>query len=111
VGILDRGRLVALDTPDALRGQLGGDTITIQCEGADALTEQLRTDLECTPQVVDQTIRLEQPPGAPLLTTIVQRYADQVRSITLARPTLEDVFIARTGHHFEEEATEEGSSV
>ena len=50
--------------------------------------------------MVDGTVRLEQPDGHQLIARLVEAFPGLIQSITLGKPTLEDVFIARTGHRF-----------
>jgi ABC-2 type transport system ATP-binding protein len=108
LAILDGGRLVALDTPANLRASLGGDCITVQTDNAAGLAAAVRDRLGLTAQVIDGQLRLQQPNGHQLLARLVETFPDRIQSISLGKPTLEDVFIARTGHRFwqpSEEAT------
>jgi ABC-2 type transport system ATP-binding protein len=100
LAILDRGRLVALDTPGNLRAGLGGDTITIAADDAAALTALISQRFGVAAQAIDGNVLLRHPEAAGLLGQLVQALGDKIRSITLGKPTLEDVFIERTGHRF-----------
>lgn len=104
--ILDRGRLAAMGTPDELRSSIGGDCITIQAydaERAVRLDEQISRTLHLTPQRFGVQLRIEAPEGARLVHTLTSQFSNEIRSITLGKPTLEDVFIRATGHRFWEE--------
>ena len=107
LGILDKGRLVALGKPDDLRSQVGGDCLTIPL-GADddgeALARQITERFGAEPQRLGQVLRIEHPRGAELLRDLVLAFPDSIRSITLGKPTLEDVFVKLTGRRFEGEA-------
>ncbi|MBI1901380.1 MAG: ABC transporter ATP-binding protein [Planctomycetia bacterium] len=100
IAILSAGRLVALDTPDNLRAQVGGDSITIEASNPAALCEQVRARFSVPAAVVDGSVRVQHATAHRLLPQIAEAFAGQVRSITLGKPSLEDVFIARTGHRF-----------
>jgi ABC-2 type transport system ATP-binding protein len=50
--------------------------------------------------VLDGTVRLEQPDGHQWISRLVEAFPDDIQTITLGKPTLEDVFIDRTGHRF-----------
>ena len=101
IAILDRGRLVALDTPDRLRATVGGDTLTIEAQDARSLAEELARRFDCAVQPLDdEVLRLERPEGHTWVARLVEAFPGRIRSITLGKPTLEDVFIARTGHRF-----------
>jgi ABC-2 type transport system ATP-binding protein len=100
IAILNHGRLVAWDAPDALRGTLGGDAITIQSAGPAALAAAIQEQFKIDAKVVDDSVRLELPDGHAWIARLVEAFPGQIQSITLGKPTLEDVFIARTGHRF-----------
>lgn len=100
LGILARGSLVALDTPDALRAAVGGETIVIASETPAVLADELRTRWSLPARVVDDSVRLELPDARQWVARIMEECGERVASITLGKPTLEDVFIARTGHRF-----------
>lgn len=110
IGILDQGHLVALDTPEALKDTLGGDSITIETADPSALAEEISARLDQPAQVIDGRVRIERPDGHQWIARIVEEFPGRIDSITLGKPTLEDVFIARTGHAFEAEALAEASA-
>jgi ABC-2 type transport system ATP-binding protein len=100
IAILHEGRLVALDAPSALRATVGGDSITIECEAPAALAESIRNEFQLKAQQIDGSLRLEQPDGHRWIVRLVDAFGPQIDSISLGKPTLEDVFIDRTGHKF-----------
>ncbi|MCE9524833.1 MAG: ABC transporter ATP-binding protein [Planctomycetales bacterium] len=106
IAILNEGKLVALDTPEALRSSVGGDLIVIESPAAEELATGLRNRLSLPAQVVEGTVRLETPGGHQWIAKIVEEFPGRVGAIRLGKPTLEDVFIARTGHRFWREREE-----
>jgi ABC-2 type transport system ATP-binding protein len=56
-----------------------------------------------TARVVDDSVRLEVPNGHTWIARLVEQFPGDIASIRLGRPTLEDVFIAKTGHRFWQE--------
>jgi len=100
LAILHEGRLVALDSPDALRATVGGDSITIRTADPQSLCGAIAGRFGCAARVVDDSVRLEQPDGHQWIARLVEAFPGQIQSITLGKPTLEDVFIDRTGHRF-----------
>jgi len=100
IAIMHQGRLAALDTPDALQASVGGDAITIRTEDAERLAADIGRQFNCTPMVVDGSVRLEQPDGHQWVSRLVEAFPDRIDAITLGKPTLEDVFIHATGHQF-----------
>ncbi|MDP6445218.1 MAG: ABC transporter ATP-binding protein [Pirellulaceae bacterium] len=100
IAILNEGVVVDIDSPDALRASVGGDTITVVADDPEKLNRAIGERLGVAAQVVDGTVRLEQPDGHQWITRIVEAFPEEIKTITLAKPTLEDVFIAKTGHRF-----------
>lgn len=100
IGILHQGKLVALDTPAALRSSLGGDMLTIRATNTTRLAERLASEFEFEPTIVDGAIRLELAGGLRAVEPLLEEFSDEIDSVTVGKPTLEDVFIARTGHRF-----------
>jgi ABC-2 type transport system ATP-binding protein len=96
--VLNEGRIVALDTPRALKDQIGGDVVTLTSRDPETLSAGIRTRFSLAPAVMDGTVRLERTNGAEFVAEVFGAFPGMIDSVTLARPTLEDVFIARTGH-------------
>lgn len=105
LGILDKGHIVALGSPDELRLSVGGDCLTIQSLNPQQLSERIVSQFRITPRRVGETLRIEREAGHELLRDIVAAFPSEITAISLAKPTLEDVFIARTGHRFWESET------
>lgn len=103
LGILDRGQLVALGTPSELRGSMGGDCVTIDTPEPDDLSRRMSDRFGLQPRRLGNQLRVEQSRGHELLRDIVDAFPDLIASVSLGKPTLEDVFIQRTGHRFWDE--------
>jgi ABC-2 type transport system ATP-binding protein len=97
VAILHRGKLLACDTPDALRATIGADVLTLVCRRPDMLAEQLQAKFGWTAVVRDDSVRLEIPKAHAEVARIVEAFPGEIQSVTAGRPTLEDVFVRMTG--------------
>jgi ABC-2 type transport system ATP-binding protein len=100
IAIMNHGKLVALDSPAALQASVGGDSITIRTDCPAELAELVRTKFQCEAVEVDGTVRLEQAEGHQWISRLVEAFPKEIQAVTLGKPTLEDVFIDRTGHRF-----------
>lgn len=100
LAILNQGQLVALGAPDELRATVGGDSVTIDADQPHELAQNIHTQFGVEAGVVDGQVRLELQNGHRWITKIVDAFSDQVKSVRLGKPTLEDVFIDKTGHRF-----------
>ena len=103
IAIFDKGNLVALGTPSALKREIGGDVITVETKDSKNLNKRILATLKVQSQVVDGSVRIERANGHEFIPQIVQAFPGEIESITLSKPTLEDVFIDKTGHKFETE--------
>jgi len=110
LGILDRGQLVGLGTPADLRGSIGGDVVSLEAADPETLAAAIRErfGLEC--QRFGSALRIERTAGHELVRDVVAEFGDQIKSASLGKPTLEDVFIQRTGHKFWDDAEEARNS-
>jgi ABC-2 type transport system ATP-binding protein len=106
IAIFDKGSLVALGSPSELKKEIGGDVISITSNTASALCEQIKSRFGGSPYMVENTIHIEKSNGHSFIPQLVESFPGQIESITLSKPTLEDVFIHKTGHKFWAEATE-----
>ena len=105
LAILNEGKLVALGTPAELKHEIGGDVILLDTRDPEALAEKIRARFEVDAQVLDGQVRLERENGHRFITDVVEAYPGEIEAISVSKPTLEDVFIHRTGHKFWTEGT------
>lgn len=106
LAILSAGRLVALGSPAELRASVGGDSITIETAEPAELAAAIRERFSLAASVVEDAVRIEIPDGHHWIARLVEAFPGRVGAVRLGKPTLEDVFIARTGHRFWHERRE-----
>lgn len=97
VGLLDRGALVAEGAPEDLVREVGGDVVTLAAEDAEGLAAEVRERFGGEVTVDGELVRTESARGAELLPQLLGAFGPRVRSATVSRPSLEDVFLHRTG--------------
>jgi len=100
LAILNLGELVAVGSPNELRDTVGGDSITIDADNPEELATNISQQFEVGAGTVDGQVRLELPDGHQWIARIVEAFPERINSIRLGKPTLEDVFIDKTGHRF-----------
>jgi ABC-2 type transport system ATP-binding protein len=101
LAILSHGKLVALGTPAELKREIGGDVILLEAAtDADALAKKIELKFSLKPAVMDGKVRLEIGQGHKFVTDVVEAFPGEIQSVSVSKPTLEDVFIDRTGHRF-----------
>ena len=119
VGILDKGRMRALDTPEGLKDSIGGDVITLVLENGQPFSHNsdCHQRLKTLPFVKDLLIVGEEcsvyvSQGREALPKILQTMDSAgvvVKAATLSRPSLDDVFLKFTGRRFKEETDQSAS--
>ncbi len=100
LGILDQGKLVALGTPGELRASVGGDCITVEPAENNDLDRRLKERFRVEVLPVGKSLRIERENGHELVRDVVAAFPADIKSVSFGKPTLEDVFIRRTGHQF-----------
>ena len=100
LAILSQGRLVALGTPTELKQEIGGDVILLETREPESLAQRIHQQYGIEASVLDGKVRLEREAGHRFVTDVVEAFPGEIDAISIAKPTLEDVFIHRTGHRF-----------
>jgi ABC-2 type transport system ATP-binding protein len=98
LAIMHEGRRVALGTPAELKAEVGGRVLTIEGPEPDQLCHDLRTRFPLQPSVVEGKVHIAHPQAHTLISPILESLGPQIRAVRIGDPTLEDVFIHRTGH-------------
>ena len=104
LGILDEGVLVACGSPAKLKNEIGGDMIIIETQHPEKLQKKIQKRFRSEATVLDGTVRIEQPKGHKFITRLIEAFPGQIDAVSLRKPTLEDVFIRKTGHRLTDES-------
>jgi ABC-2 type transport system ATP-binding protein len=102
--ILNQGLVVAMGTPDELKNEIGGDVVVITAKDPEKLSQMMAQRLGVTPTLMNGKLRVEKENAHAFVSQAIEAFSGMIESVTLSKPTLEDVFIARTGHRFWEDA-------
>ncbi len=100
LAILNEGNVVALGTPDELKHEIGGDVILLDSKDPESLARRIRSQFALDAQVLQQQVRVERENGHRFVTDVVEAFPGEIEAVSVSKPTLEDVFIHRTGHRF-----------
>jgi ABC-2 type transport system ATP-binding protein len=98
IAIIDHGEIVALDSPDGLKRQVGGDLVSFAVADPQAAVGEVKSRYGFDAASRDGMVRFHVPQGDTFLPQFVQTFPQPLQSISLQRPSLEDVFITLTGH-------------
>lgn len=102
--ILNQGLVVGSGTPRALKQQIGGDIIALTSKDPEVLSRKIADTFDLKPTVLNGSVRIEKTSGHEFIAKLIEAFPGTIDSVTLAKPTLEDVFIDRTGHRLWEES-------
>jgi ABC-2 type transport system ATP-binding protein len=97
IAIMDRGEIVVLDTPAALKASVGSDRITIDTDDDDAAIRALKERFAIDAQVAEGAVTFGVPAGAEFVPRLFAELGVPIRSVSVSRPTLDDVFMSYTG--------------
>lgn len=104
VAVLDEGRVVACGTPADLRAQIGGDVVTLRAENAAAAAGKLKAGFGVEPAVRGEEIRFTREQAHELVPRLVEALGEgALKSVTVQRPSLADLFYRLTGRFLEED--------
>src|SRR4051812_636725 len=97
IAIMDRGEIVVLDTPEALKASVGADRVVLGTVDNDAALEALgdRFGIEAT--VAEGNVTFHVDEGEEFVPRLFAELGVPITSVAVSRPTLDDVFMRYTG--------------
>jgi ABC-2 type transport system ATP-binding protein len=97
IAIMDHGEIVVLDTPQALKAAVGADRVQIQTADDEAAIEALDSvfGIEATPS--EGAVAFFVASGEEFVPRLFAELGIGIRSVSVSRPTLDDVFMSHTG--------------
>jgi ABC-2 type transport system ATP-binding protein len=99
--LLDQGRIVAEGRPVDLVRSVGGEVLEIEADEPDSLAAELRSRHGIAATVVDRRIHVRAPSVHAMVGKVMETHGARIRRLTVAQPSLEDVFLQVTGKRFE----------
>jgi ABC-2 type transport system ATP-binding protein len=97
LALVHQGRIVAQGSPRELRTRIGGDVVVLESSDTRSLAERIERQFQLKPSVMDGTVRVEIQNGHRFIAEVVEAFPGAVESVSLHKPTLEDVFVRETG--------------
>ncbi len=97
IAIIDQGRIVALDTPDNLKADVGKDRVQIATADDPAAIAALKDRFGLEAKMVEGLVTIGVPEGAAFVPQLFEKLGVAIKSVTVQRPTLDDVFLKFTG--------------
>lgn len=97
IAIMDQGEIVALDTPAALKAEVGADRVRIQTEDDDAAIALLAERFEIEAGMAEGAVTFFVGSGEAFVPRLFAELGVPILSVSVSRPTLDDVFMSYTG--------------
>jgi ABC-2 type transport system ATP-binding protein len=97
IAIMDRGEVVVLDTPDALKAAVGADRVVLGTTDHEAALDALRDSFGIEAAVAEGAVTFHVADGAAFVPRLFAELDIAITSVAVSRPTLDDVFLRSTG--------------
>jgi ABC-2 type transport system ATP-binding protein len=97
IAIMDHGRIIVLDTPAALKAEVGKDRVQIHTDDDQAAIAALGERFEIEATVADGAVTFGVPDGEQFVPRLFAELGVPIRAVSVARPSLDDVFMSHTG--------------
>ena len=103
IAVIDYGKLVAMDTPAKLKRMVGKDIVSLKTSDNDKAAEEIRLRYQIEARHDGDGLCFEVTNGEEFLPVFLREFNIRIISVSMRRPSLDDVFLKLTGHEIREE--------
>jgi ABC-2 type transport system ATP-binding protein len=97
IGIIDHGKIVAIDTPENLKASVGKDRVQITTANDEAAIKEIKDTFGLEAAMHEGMVTFNVEAGEHFVPRLFAELSQQIRSVSVARPSLDDVFMSYTG--------------
>jgi ABC-2 type transport system ATP-binding protein len=97
IAIIDHGKIVAIETPEALKASVGKDRVQISTSDDQAAIKELQERFDLEAAIHDSLVTFNVASGEQFVPRLFAELTESIRSVSVHRPTLDDVFMSYTG--------------
>jgi ABC-2 type transport system ATP-binding protein len=97
IAIIDHGKIVAIDTPENLKASIGKDRVQISTDDDQAAIAELKDRFGLDAAMSEGMVTFNVENGEQFVPRLFGGLTEQIKSVSVARPTLDDVFMSYTG--------------
>jgi ABC-2 type transport system ATP-binding protein len=97
IAIMDQGRIIVLDSPEALKASVGKDRVQIHTDDDQAAIAALRDGFGIEAAIVEGAVTFGVSEGEHFVPRLFAELDVPIRTVSVARPSLDDVFLSYTG--------------
>ena len=105
IAIIDNGRIIAMDTPDELKKSIGGDVVSLTTTDNRQAKDEIEKMFHLDVSQRENTLFMTCARGDTCVPEVIRTLGEKVLSVSVQRPTLNDVFLKLTGKTIREEET------
>ncbi|MFM8315812.1 MAG: ABC transporter ATP-binding protein [Deltaproteobacteria bacterium] len=104
IALIDKGQVVCCGNPSKLRNDLGGNVVNIKSPHPNELSEKICNQFNLSSRILGKDVRFRPVEMTSFLGFLLRDCSLEYDSFSVGKPTLEDLFIEKTGHRFWDEA-------
>ena len=97
IAIMDHGKIIVLDTPEALKASVGKDRVQIQTADDEAAIAALHERFGIEATIAEGAVTFGVAGGEEFVPRLFAELGQKIRAVSVARPSLDDVFMSYTG--------------
>jgi ABC-2 type transport system ATP-binding protein len=95
-------KIVGRGSPSGLKEEIGGDVVVVMSGDPQRLADEIEARFGISAEIHQDELRLEHPRAHKFVGELADEYSELIESVKVSRPSLEDVFIHRTGRGLED---------
>ncbi|MBT3363593.1 MAG: ATP-binding cassette domain-containing protein [Chloroflexi bacterium] len=103
IAVIDNGKIAALDSPAKLKASVGKDIITLKTDDNVKAADEIKSRYQIDAKHDNDELIIEKAGGNEFLPLFIKEFSVNIQSISLRRPSLDDVFLKLTGHEIRQE--------
>ncbi len=103
IAIIDYGKLVAIDTAEELKKLVGKDIISLKTDDNNRAAEEIQLRYRIEARYDSDGLTFEVASGEEFLPAFIKEFDTKILSVSLRRPSLDDVFLKLTGREIRQE--------
>jgi ABC-2 type transport system ATP-binding protein len=97
IAIIDQGKIIALDTPQALKASIGKDRVQIHTDHDARAIQALQEQFGITATMAEGAVTFAVEEGEQFIPKLFSDFPVAIQSVNVSRPSLDDVFMSYTG--------------
>jgi len=103
IGVIDHGKIIAMDTPEKLKRMVGRDIISLKADDADRAAEEIKLRYKIEVRRDGDGLNFEVPNGEEFLPVFLKEFNAKILGVSMRHPSLDDVFLKLTGREIREQ--------